>query len=264
MSTKLSSTVDYFLPVGDDRVFLNPYIGKKISFHFTGKIHCIQCKRPTKKSFQQGHCYPCFQRLLECNLCNIHPEKCLFYEGKCHNEDWPHAHCGQSHIVYLANSSGLKVGITRSTQVPTRWIDQGAAQAIPFFKVSNRHQAGAVEVIFKQFIADKTNWQAMLKSYPPAADLVKKRDELLVLAEAQLAEIMAKYPDEVVPMPEATVTQISYPILDYPTKIKSINLDKTSLLEGQLRGIKGQYLLLDTGVISIRKFGGYEIKLFLD
>ena len=126
MTTEWHTPVSYYLSLAEEQIPLNQFIGKKIQLNYLGKIYCIQCGRETKKSFQQGFCFPCYRRLLECNLCIIHPEKCGYYQGTCQPGDWAHAHCIQPHVVYLANTSGLKVGITRETQVPTRWIDQGA------------------------------------------------------------------------------------------------------------------------------------------
>ena len=52
---------------------------------------------------------------------------------------------------------------------------------------------------------------------------------------------------------------IHFPVDSYPVKIKSFNFDKNPEVSGVLHGIKGQYLLLDIGVINIRKFTGYEV-----
>ena len=119
-------TVLYSLPIGSEQVPLNPYIGKTIRLEYSGQINCIACGRKTKKSFNQGYCFPCMRSLAECDMCIVRPEQCHFDQGTCRDEQWALRHCMQEHIVYLANSSGLKVGITRHTQIPTRWIDQGA------------------------------------------------------------------------------------------------------------------------------------------
>lgn len=261
MSTNLSATVEYFLPIADQELALNPLLGKRISLHYLGKITCMQCGRQTKTSFQQGFCYPCYLRLQECNLCTIHPEKCGFYEGKCQADDWAHAHCVQPHIVYLANSSGLKIGITRATNLNTRWMDQGASQGMAFFQVNNRHQAGLVEVIFKEYINDKTHWQKMLKAEADSEDLPSKAQQLLGQAEGAINALLSKFPGEIVHLPQQEVVKISYPIAQYPEKVRSFNFDKEAKVEGVLQGIKGQYLLLDTGVISVRKFAGYHVEV---
>jgi hypothetical protein len=166
----------------------------------------------------------------------------------------------QPHIVYLANTSSCKVGITRATQIPTRWIDQGAVQALPIFQVQTRLQSGLVEVALAQYVSDKTHWQKMLRGTPEPIDLVAQRDHLLDLAQASLNPLMARFPDAIMPITGVPMVELSYPVTDYPEKIKSLNFDRTPSVTGKLLGIKGQYLLLDSGVINLRKFTGYEIK----
>lgn len=260
MPTKLDKKVSYSLLINDEKIALNPLIGKKIKLIFEGVINCIHCGRKTKKSFQQGYCYPCYQRLTECNLCMIHPERCLHGAGKCKEDDWVHANCMQPHIVYLANSSGLKVGVTRQTQVPTRWIDQGAIQALPIIKTSNRYQAGRVEVAIKQFINDKTNWRAMLKGENEPLDLMAERKQVQAFAGKAVEEVCQLFsPSDIQDAKGEDVVHIRYPVKEYPQKIVSLSFDKEPVIEGTLIGIKGQYLILDKGVLNIRKFGGYEV-----
>ena len=258
---ELKEPVEYALPIAHELIPLNAALSRTISLQFLGEIHCIQCARKTTKSFHQGYCFPCYRYLLECNLCSIHPEKCRFYEGNCAHDHWAHAHCGQPHVIYLANSSGLKVGITRATHVPMRWIDQGASQGLVIMQVQNRYQSGMVEVALKRFVADKTHWQRMLKSLSSEMDLRAKRDELFSQSEQAIDEIIKQFAShEIQRVTDAEVMAIQYPILESPEKIKSWDLSKTPRVEGTLLGIKGQYLILDTGVINIRKFGGYKIE----
>ena len=145
LQSELATPVIYHLPVGEARILLNDFIGQDITISTTGAIFCIQCGRKTAKSFQQGHCYPCMQRILECNNCILFPERCLVEQGGCPKNDWAHSQCHAEQVIYLANTSNLKIGITRNSQVPTRWIDQGAIQALALFAVKNRYQAGVVE-----------------------------------------------------------------------------------------------------------------------
>jgi hypothetical protein len=169
-----------------------------------------------------------------------------------------------AHYVYLANSSGVKVGITRGTQIPTRWIDQGAIQALPILKVESRYVSGLVEVAIAQHVSDKTSWQRMLKNQVEAVDLKLKRDELLGVCESEIADVIKRFGDDAVEfLPNEAVVDIDFPVEVYPAKVKSFNFDKTAEVSGVLQGIKGQYLLLDTGVINIRKFSGYEVELVL-
>jgi hypothetical protein len=170
----------------------------------------------------------------------------------------------QDHYVYLANSSGLKVGITRGTQIPTRWIDQGAIQGLPVFRVKNRLHSGLLEVIFKQLTADKTNWRTMLKGQVDELDLLAERDHLLAQAQEDIQALEQQLGLQAVQtLDDAQPLAIDYPVLEYPSKVVSFNLEKTPLIEGTLMGIKGQYLIFDTGVINMRKYAGYQISLSL-
>jgi hypothetical protein len=190
------------------------------------------------------------------------PEKCHYFEGTCREPEWGESHCMTDHIVYLANSSGIKVGITRGTQVPTRWIDQGAVAALPIFRVSNRLQSGLVETLYKAHVADKTSWQAMLKGEPGEVDLVARREELFELCQPGLSELQESHGLQAIQaISDIAVQRIRFPVETYPLKVKSFNLDKVSVVEGTLTGIKGQYLIFDTGVINIRKYAGYHIEL---
>lgn len=258
MKSEWAEPVQYSLRLGEAAIPLNPHIGQPIRLEFTGSIFCVQCGRKTSKSFQQGFCFPCYRRLLECNLCTIHPERCRVETGGCPAGDWAHASCSVVHIVYLANASGAKVGITRESQVPTRWIDQGAIQAVPIIRVGNRYRAGRVEVAFKSFVADKTNWRLMLKNQIVPLDLLALRDQLFLQAQDRLQAVAdeVQEPLEFLDLPP---TDIHYPVLQYPTKIHSFSLDREAVIEGALWGIKGQYLLLDQWVINLRKFSGYEV-----
>ena len=163
MATNLSDRVEYQLPLDDVWLPLNNLLGSKISLQFVGEIHCTHCGRRSNKSFNQGYCYPCFKKLAQCDQCIVSPEKCHHHLGTCREPEWGDQFCMTDHIVYLANSSGAKVGITRASQLPTRWIDQGAVQALPILRVKTRYQSGRVEDILRQHVADKTNWRTMLK-----------------------------------------------------------------------------------------------------
>lgn len=248
--------IEYYLPVGEEKISLNPLIGRVISLEFLREITCIQCNRITVKSFQQGYCYLCYRKLMDCNLCIIHPERCKHPQENC-PDTWEHQHCKQDHIVYLSNSSGIKVGITRSVQTLTRWVDQGAIQAITLFKVGNRQHSGILETVFKKYVADKTNWRRMLTQNFTFFDMVAVKKNLLKEAENEIFKISQQI--NLQKLKEKTLN-LTYPILDYPEKLKAFSLDKEFLIKGKLIGIKGQYLLLENGVINIRKHAGYKVK----
>lgn len=264
MGVQLTSTnqADYTMRLGEQTMAMNPLLGQNVTLRFQGQINCVHCQRLTKKSFSGGFCYPCSQRLAQCDMCFLKPELCHFEKGTCREPDWGEAVCMQDHIVYLANSSGLKVGITRLNQVPTRWIDQGATQAIPIFRVSSRYQSGLVEVMFKQWVSDRTDWRKMLKGDAEPVDLAAQRDELFTEAETAITELQQQFGETAIQrLPAEPEQQIQYPVLEYPKKISSFNFDKTPEVSGTLQGIKGQYLIFDQGVINIRKFSGYQVEM---
>ena len=252
--------VDYQLPIDDLRVGMNALIGKKIAIEYRGDIHCIHCGRRSKKSFSQGYCYPCFTKLPQCDTCIMSPEKCHFHHGTCRDPEWGEKYCFTDHFVYLSNTSGVKIGITRGTQLPTRWIDQGATQGLPIFRVQTRYQAGLIEDCMREHIADKTHWQKMLKGNADAVDLQSLRDELMARAEQGLEFLEQEHGLQALQrLYKEKTTEISFPVEYFPEKVKSLNLDKQPLIEGVLQGIKGQYLIMDTGVINIRKFTAYNV-----
>ena len=255
----ISQPVSYHLPLGENLLPMNEHLGQSIKLSYQNEIHCVACGRKTSKSFAQGHCYPCFRRLASCDMCIMKPETCHYAAGTCREPEWGDSHCFKPHYVYLANSSGVKVGITRGTQVPTRWIDQGATQALPIFQVANRLQSGLLEVVLKQHVADRTDWRKMLKADAEPLDLKALRDELLEKCSTEIIEIKNEQGENTIQQIDQQVVAIKYPVAEYPEKIKSLNFDKQPDIEGTLMGIKGQYLILDTGVLNIRKFSGYNI-----
>ncbi len=265
MKTSLSDPVQYAMVLDEEEVPLNGYLGQSLQLDYLGEISCIHCGRRTSKSFNQGYCYPCFRRLARCDSCIVSPEKCHYAAGTCREPEWGETHCMIEHIVYLANTSGLKVGITRGSQVPTRWMDQGATQAQPIFRVDTRHHSGLVEHLFKDHIADKTNWQAMLKGDAAPRDLEAARERLVAECAADIDRLrQACGLQSITELAGAEETRITYPVLEYPRVVKSFNLDKTPSVGGTLTGIKGQYLIFDTGVINMRKYGGYQLSLQLN
>jgi hypothetical protein len=189
------------------------------------------------------------------------PEKCHYEQGTCRDPGWGEQYCFTDHYVYLANSSGVKVGITRGSQVPTRWIDQGATQAMPIFRVKSRYQAGLIEDRLREHVADRTHWQKMLKGNSEAVDLEQIRDEIIAKSESGISEIEQKFGLLAIQrLYHQKVVDINFPVLEFPEKVKSLNFDKQPIVEGVLQGIKGQYLILDTGVINIRKFTAYNVQ----
>lgn len=261
-SSKESKVVQYDLCLNENRLVVNDLLDKNIQIQFLGDIFCENCGAKTSKSYGQGYCYKCFISLAQCDMCIMSPEKCHYAAGTCREPEWAEQYCMTDHIVYLANSSGLKVGITRASQIPTRWIDQGAKQALPIFRVATRYQSGLIEDILRKQVADKTNWRQLLTGEAATLDLLAERDRILANSYGMIAKLQATFGIQAIqPIENQTVTEFFYPIKQYPTKIVTHNLDKEPIVQGQLKGIKGQYLLLDTGVINIRKYTAYHVAI---
>ena len=253
MQTRLDDVAYYTLDLDGVSIDMNAKIGETIRLNFDGIINCIACDRLTKKSFGQGFCYPCFRNAPESSECIIRPELCRAHEGEARDMAWAEKHCLTEQIVYLARSSAIKVGITRASQMPTRWIDQGATDAIVFARVPNRYTAGLVEVAMKEHLTDRTNWQRMLKNEVIDADLVATKASLVDTID----EDFRQYVDS-----DDTVCSIHYPVERFPEKVKSVGFDKFPEIEGCLAGIKGQYLIFDDNrVLNIRKHNGYLVTL---
>lgn len=261
MRASLDVKVIYQLPVGEQFVDLTPFIGQSLTLTHTGNIYCSACGKKTKKSYSQGHCFVCMRKLASCDMCIMKPETCHYDQGTCREPKWGEDNCMVDHYVYLSNTSSLKVGITRHTQIPTRWIDQGATQGLPIFKVKTRHISGLIEVEVAKHIADKTNWRTLLKGDGEPIDLNQRFAQLLPLLSDKIAEIKQQFGDDAIDVLTESITPIEYPVEQHPVKITSHNFDKTPQVTGVLQGIKGQYLIFDTGVINIRKFTSYEVEV---
>ena len=256
MKTELKSPVQYHLPINEQYLGMNQWIGKHIQFHFNGEIYCLDCGQLTKKSFNQGFCYTCFQNSPMSSECIIKPELCRAHLGEGRDMEWERKHHLKDHYVYLAVSSGVKVGITRDTQVPTRWIDQGASYAVPIARTPNRYLCGMIEVSLKQNLSDRTAWQRMLKNEITHVDLTEKREEVFKLIPKEYHKYLLKKED---------ILNIQYPVNEYPTKVNSLSFDKTPTIQGRLMGIKGQYLIFENGqVLNMRKHQAYVLEFSAD
>lgn len=244
--------VQYILPLEDEKIIMNDWIGKTIRIEFLGKIKCISCGRSIKKTYNSGYCYPCFTKLPENDLCIVKPHECHYHLGTCRDPEWGEAHCMIPHYVYLAISSGVKVGLTRKHNEMKRWVDQGALRAIPIAEVPTRKLAGELEMHLTQYVADKTDWRKMLKGEIELVDLLELRDQM-----------QAYFPDEFKPyiLKEDEWIDVVYPILEQIKKVKTYNLDKQPVIEDCLIGIKGQYLIFTNGVINVRKYSGYQVEI---
>lgn len=254
MKTELNNPIKYTLSVGEAHIEMNDLIGKEIRMNFNGQINCISCGKRTKTSFNQGFCYNCLQTAPEASETIIHPELSKTHFGIARDLEWGIKHDLTDHFVYLAISNEVKVGVTRNIQIPTRWIDQGASYAIKLAKTPNRHIAGVIEVFLKKHYTDKTNWRAMLKNEVlENINLVDEKKKVIGLLPAELQ----KYIDS-----DNIVSELNYPVIQFPQKIKSVSFDKISEIIGTLSGIKGQYLIFsDERVLNIRKHNGYYLQV---
>lgn len=254
LKAKREDVVSYLLPLGERDVELNELIGKDIKLEFTKNIFCVSTGKKIKKSYGQGYSWEAFTTLPECDVCIIKPELCHYSYGTCRDEKWGEKHCLQPHIIYLANSSQLKVGITRKANVPTRWMDQGASFALPILEVKDRRTSGQIEVEIAKKLGDKTNWRRMLKNDIEDINLVEVREQVF----ADFADLIEKHQAKKI---TEEVLSFEYPHLRFPEKISSLNLNKTPIIESKLIAVKGQYLIFECGALNVRRHQGYEVSL---
>ncbi len=266
MHTSLKSGVaQYRLNFDDTELDIGALVGKPIELAFSQQIRCASCGRMTSKSYSQGHCWPCANSLARCDLCIMRPETCHHHKGTCREPEWGESYCFAPHIIYIANipvinnkdsvkDPNTKVGITHKTNIPSRWIDQGATGALPILEVRTRLDSGVIEKTLEVVVSDRTNWRKMLTNEVIPVDLVSTKKALLEKIPALINELGAK------PLSD-DVVNIDYPVIKYPAKIVSLSFDKTPVISGVLNGIKGQYLLLDCGVLNIRKFSSYHLTI---
>jgi hypothetical protein len=248
--------VKYHLDMGGHDIAMNRLVGQPVAIKYRGVIHCASCGKVTKKSYAQGFCYNCMQTVPEAEDCVLRPVLCKAHLGIARDLEWAQGHCLQPHFVYLANTGEVKVGVTRASQIPTRWIDQGASEAIRLFKTPNRHIAGLIEAFLTREFPDKTQWKKMVTNdVNRAVDLLALRKKV----EAMIPDELAGYLVD-----NLEIQKIEYPVTTYPTQPKAINLDHEPEVRGFCMGIKGQYLLFDDNrVLNVRTHTGYFVELEL-
>lgn len=251
MTHTASAPIEYFLSLDEKPVAITGQVGKEMTLRFSGTITCIECGRKIKKTYDQGYCFPCARDLPENAMCSVRPELCEHEHGNEADREFYRKYCAVDHFVYLSLTSGVKVGITRHFNIPSRWIDQGAVQALIIAKVPERLLSGKIEVALSRHMADKTNWRKMLKGEVTAVDLIQMRDQALELVPDELRQYA---------LTDQSVQSFAYPVQSVPDKISSHNLDKVNELTGRLTGIKGQYLIFEKTVINLRKYAGYHIE----
>ena len=253
MITMHENPVRYALGIGDDMLTVNSLINKQIDIYFTHK-HVCYCEKVVDKVFRNNFCYECYFTNPAAGDAIFRPELSTAHLGIGDRDlEFEQRYQLQPHVVYLANSGGLKVGVTRLNQKTTRWMDQGANSTIVLAETTNRFEAGQIEVALKSFVADKTHWQRMLKNHIEAIDLLAEKRRLI----KELPEELQKFAST-----EDEVYNFSYPVEAYPQKISSVNLSKGDSFSGKLMGIKGQYLIFAQGaVFNVRSHEGYIVDL---
>lgn len=249
-----NSPIEYSIATNQLSLELNELIGQHVSIQFTGKRACIACGRSVKKLYQNGYCFPCVTSLAECDLCIVKPHECHFAEGTCRDTQFAETHCMIPHYVYLAFSSGVKVGLTRKGRQLTRWIDQGASEAMVIAEVPTRKIAGELEMEIAKNLPDKTDWRKMLRyTGGESVDLLEIKKEIA-------KTLSPEHQPYLLTMEE--IFQFVYPREDdFDVKLVSHSLDKSPLVAGVLRGIKGQYLLFDEGVFNVKKHAGFHVEV---
>ncbi|HPF12466.1 MAG TPA: DUF2797 domain-containing protein [Flavobacteriaceae bacterium] len=250
METENGSPIQYYLVWDDLFLNVNQLIDKTVSIKFL-RYQCLHCGLD-KPIYRQGFCKSCFYEAPEAADWVMHPELSKSHLNQEERDlEFEKKVQLQPHIVYLANSSNVKVGVTRKSQIPTRWIDQGAHEAIEIVEVPNRYLAGITEVALKEHISDKTNWRTMLKNEIEDEDLVEWRKKLQRFIPAEVQNYILENNLE---------TNLEFPVLHYPEKPNSLNLEKTPHYSGKLKGIKGQYLIFeDDTVFNVRGSEGYVV-----
>ncbi len=257
MRTTLDGVAQYLLPIYDvlestGTYFMNPLVGEEVVLRFENEINCVATGKRIKKTFGEGLSYEAWLTSPMAVESIVRPELSRIHEGiALRDAAWEEEHHNKPHFVYLSKTSDVKVGVTRATNLPSRWIDQGATEGIIIAETPYRQLAGLIEVALKAHFKDKTAWQAMLKNLSEDVSMTKKKDEAL-----------SYLPEEYEPFffDDDTVTEIKYPVVKYPEKVKSLKLDNVPEFKGKLTGIKGQYLLFEDGhVFNVRSHAGYKV-----
>ncbi|WP_298237528.1 DUF2797 domain-containing protein [uncultured Algibacter sp.] len=255
METEFSYPIQYYLVFKNDFLNMNQLLNKSITIQFV-KYQCLNCGLD-KPIYRQGFDKQCFYDTARAGDWIMRPELSTAHLGKEDRDlEYEKKAQLQPHIVYLANSSNVKVGVTRKSQVPTRWIDQGAHEAIEIVEVPNRYLAGITEVALKNYVSDKTNWRSMLKNDIKDENLVEWRDRLRQYIPEEAKDYFIE---------SNTETNLEFPVNKYPEKPKSLNIIKEHKYSGKLVGIKGQYLIFeDQTVFNIRANEGLVVNITIN
>ncbi|MFB9120539.1 DUF2797 domain-containing protein [Bergeyella porcorum] len=252
MSTQLAEPIQYYLNLSNDLLHINALIGKTIRIKHIG-YQCVNCDSD-EKLFRMGFCKKCFFESPYASESIIRPELSRAHLGEEERDLEVEKEIQLvPHIVYLAYTGDVKVGVTRAHQVPTRWIDQGATFALPIAKTNNRYEAGVIEVALKQYLPDKTNYKKMLENdFEGEVDLATFRNEIEQYFPEELKQFYTL---------DGEIQKLDFPY-QKPEKVSVFTLEKQPEFEGVLCGIKGQYLAFEGGqMMNVRSHEGYVIEL---
>ena len=255
MVTELSTPINYFIEFEDNFIHLNQFIDKLFKFECIG-YSCLSCSE-SQNLYRQGFCKSCFFEspltgdwIMRPELSKAHlniADRDLDYEKKIQL---------QPHVVYLSNTGRIKVGVTRKSQIPYRWIDQGAHEAVELLQTPNRFLAGEAEVALKKYMSDKTNWRSMLKNERDSSNIKSSKDHAKNFIPSNLLHYFVD---------ASNVLSIDFPVLEYPDNPKSIKLNKDSFFSGILKGVKGQYLIFEKNqVLNYRAHEGHIFKIEIE
>lgn len=256
-----TSPVDYTLMLDDTAIPMKHLLGQHLRLHFDGRISCRHCATLSRKSYGGGYCYPCFKTLARCDLCVMSPDRCHYAAGTCREPTWGDAFCMQPHVVYVANSAGAKVGITKPSNLPGRWLDQGATQALVILHTRSRHQAGCVEAALARYVSDRTNWRTLVSRDAAEIDLRALAASLRNDAAAELRALEVRFPNALTWVDDQLPLIFQYPVTAYTSPARGLALLPGAAVGGVLLGIKGQYLLFDSGVFNVRRHTSYHVEL---
>jgi len=261
MRGTIEDPVRYTLEVGDATVDVASRLGTELSIEALARTTCRHCGAASDRRFGDGYCYRCFSTLARCDLCVVSPDRCHYAQGTCREPEWGESFCMRPHAVYLANSGGAKVGIARLDNVPGRFIDQGAAEAMVVMTTATRQQAGFVEKALARHLSEQSDWRAIAAQSRVAIDLAALLSQLRRAARAALDELDARFPHQLAWVARPAPLAFRYASVGRCERIEQLKLDPAHPQGGRLIGVRGPYLLFERGVLNVRAHGGEHVRV---
>ncbi len=243
-----------WMPLGRHLVDVNALIGKPLRLSWPGMAECQSCGGIFSELHAQGFCKKCFFDSPLAGASIVRPELSTAHLGKADRDlEFERAYQLQPHTVYLADSGGIKVGVTRTRQQVTRWLDQGATRAKVLAITENRYEAGLIEVALKAHFSDKTDWRKMLAGLSFDAEFSAAVDRALGAIPAELQRFAVT----------DGLEHRAHWSLAPGFSAKSVKLSQPGdVLEGVLAGQRGQYLgFADGRALNVRSHEGLFLSL---